>query len=381
MQTPDAELVTDRLGLPAASAAWVRGLAACRPVTPRLPARATAPELLARLAVEPADAAEILAGWPPENQPPEDRPPGDLPPAQVFGDGLGGGVVEGERGPERDVGRLAEPLAQLADRPSADWPEELRWLLARVVAVVRADLGGADWLAPGPSLPRERGPAWKHFYTYVYLALLEDVLAYHARHGVPEAVSWATLADLGRNLAIDRRMKGDGWPVMLEWLTLHVRGGLYELGRLQYQRGLLRAAVPGAGAYGLALHIPRSGPLTPAACDESFRFAQEFFPRHFPSEPYEVVTCVSWLLDPRLADLLPEDSNVVRFQRRFRLLPGHGRDAGEDLMRFVFGTLTTPPDELPARTALQRAVLAHLRSGGRWEARAGWRPLNAWHGA
>ena len=44
-------------------------------------------------------------------------------------------------------------------------------------------------------------------------------LAFHARHRIPEEVSWATLADLGRNLAIDRRMNGEGWPVMLAWLT------------------------------------------------------------------------------------------------------------------------------------------------------------------
>ena len=316
----DAASVADRLRLHAEADAWVRGLPAGDPPPPRLPSRATAPRLLERLAVTPADAAEILDGWP--------------------------------------------------SSTSAHWPPELSWLLARIVAGVGADLGGGAWLTPGPCLPRERGPAWRHFYSYVYLALLDDALAFHARHDIPEAVSWATFADLGRNLAIDRRMNGEGWPVMLAWLTLHVRGGIYELGRLQFHR----ERHPDRPEE-LSLHIPRSGPLTPEACDASFRRAREFFPRHFPHEPYQVVTCGSWLLDPVLADYLPEDSNLVRFQRRFELLPG-GQDAEEDLLRFVFGTLRTPLDRLPQRTALQRAVLTHMKAGGRWQRRIGRLPLH-----
>jgi GNAT-like C-terminal domain/N-acyltransferase N-terminal domain len=316
----DAVSVAERLRLPPEQSAWVRRLAGRMPVEPRLPPRDRAAEVLGRLAVAADDAAEILDGW-----------------------------------------------------PSGRWPPELRWLFGRTVAHVRADLGGAGWLVPGPVLPRDRGPAWKHFYVYVYLALLEDALAYHAWHGVPEQVSWATLADLGRNLAIDRRMNGEGWPVMLQWLTLHVRGGIYELGRLQFQRGPGRAdGEPDA----LSLHVPRSGPLTPEACDASFAQAREFFPRHFPDEPYRTVTCGSWLLDPRLADHLPADSNIVRFQRRFELLPG-GVDDDENVLRFVFGTLSTPLEDLPARTALQRAALAHLRAGGHWQNRTGRLSLDA----
>jgi hypothetical protein len=311
-QSLDAAGIAERLRLPPEQAGQVRALGEVTPVSPRLPSLATAPELLRRLGVAPDDAAEILDGW-----------------------------------------------------PSATWPAELRWLLGRVVATVRADLGGADWLVPGPWLPRDRGPAWRHFYVYAYLALVEDARAYHARHGVPEAISWATLADLGRNLAIDRRMNGEGWPVMLQWLTLHVRGGLYELGRLQYQRVRPRIALDE-----LDLHIPRSGPLTPQACDASFRQARDFFPRHFPDETYRFITCGSWLLDPALAEYLPEESNIIRFQRRFELLPGE-EDADEEFVRFVYGTLTTPLDELPTRTALQRAGVAHLRAGRHWRNRTG----------
>jgi hypothetical protein len=286
-----------------------------------LPALADAPEILDRIAVRPADAAEILAGWP-------------------------------------------EP-------DSPHWTPALRWLLPRVVATIRADLGGYRWLVPGPELPRDRGPAWKHFYVYAYLALLDDVLGYHAGRGIPQDVSWETLGDIGRKLDVDRQMRFQGWPVLQQWLTLHVRGGIYELGRLQHQRG--------DGT--VDLHIAESGPLTPAAVDASLARAREFFPRHFPEERYEWFACGSWLLDPQLAEYLPEDSNIVRFQRRFELDPpreetdDEGGSGDEDVLRFVFQTLDTQIDRLPRRTTLQRAIVTHLNTGRHWAVRHGRLPF------
>ncbi|WP_431946272.1 acyltransferase domain-containing protein [Micromonospora marina] len=314
----DVDDVAGRLGVPAEEIDRVRRLAGDRPAAP-LPARADAPALLDRLAVRPDDAAEILAGWP-------------------------------------------EPGSPL-------WTPELRWLLDRSTALVRADLGGHAWLTPGPALPRDRGPAWRRLYVYAYLALVDAVRGYHRDHGVPDDVSWATLGDLGRNLAVDRRMNGEGWPVMQSWLTLHVRGGLYDLGRLQHQRG---------DAEAIDLHIPDAGPLTPEAVDASLDRARTFFPRHFPGERYTAFSCGSWLLDPQLREYLPEDSNIVRFQRRFTLEPHQEQDTPDgdvEVLRFVFRSLSTPLDRLPRRTVLQRAVIDHMRAGRHWQWRRGRFPM------
>ncbi|MET0235722.1 MAG: acyltransferase domain-containing protein [Kibdelosporangium sp.] len=313
----DPQDTAARLGVPVEDIDRVRRLAGDRPSAP-LPAKADAPTILDRLAVRPEDAAEIMAGWP--------------------------------------------------DADSPLWTPELRWLLDRSIALVRADLGGHDWLPPGPELPRERGLAWRHLYVYAYLALVEVVTRYHRDHGIADAVSWATLADLGRNLAIDRRMHREGWPVMQSWLTLHARGGVYELGRLQHQRG----------DTAISLHITESGPMTPEAVDASLDAARAFFPRHFPDEHYTAFSCGSWLLDPQLREYLPKDANIVHFQRRFELEPYEeleGLDADVEVLRFVFRTLTTPLDHLPRRTVLQRAIVDHLKAGHHWQWRLGRFPL------
>ena len=313
----DLNATAARLGVPVEDVERVQRLAGDRPSAP-LPAKADAPAILARLAVRPDDAAEIMAGWP--------------------------------------------------DADSALWTPELRWLLDRSIALVRADLGGYGWLPPGPELPRERGLAWRHLYGYVYLALTGVVTQYHREHGITGDVTWATLADLGRNLAVDRRMNGEGWAVMQSWLTLHARGGVYELGRLQYQRG----------GTAVDLHIPESGPLTPQTIVASLEAARAFFPRHSPDEHYMAFACDSWLLDPQLLEYLPEGSNIARFQRRFELEPYQepaGLDGDVEVLRFAFRTLSTPLDELPRGSALQRAVVDHLRAGGHWYWRRGRFPV------
>ena len=313
----DVTATAAALAVPIEDVEKVSRLAGDRPSAP-LPAKADVPALLDRLAVPPADAAEILSAWP--------------------------------------------------DADSPHWTPELRWLLDRSIAVVRADLGGSGWLSPGPELPRERGPAWRHLYVYAYLALVDVTLQYHREHAIPETVSWATLADLGRNLSVDRRMHGEGWPVMQAWLTLHTRGAVYELGRLQAHRG---------GAT-IDLHVPDAGPLTPAAVTASLEAARAFFPRHFPGEQYTEFSCGSWLLDPQLREYLPEESNIIRFQRRFELEPyeaQEGLDCDVEVLRFGFRSLTTPLDQLPRDAVLRRALIDHLQAGRHWQWRRGRFPI------
>jgi hypothetical protein len=127
--------------------------------------------------------------------------------------------------------------------------------------------------------------------------------------------------------------------------------------------------VPGTepGEWVIGVHIPETGPLTPDEVDASFDQAREFFPRHFPEYPVRVATLGSWLIDPYLLDHLPQDSNMVRFGRRFTPY-GKPTDSQESAVYFTFRSRDLDGlHKLPRDTTLQRLVLDRIESGGTWQ--------------
>ncbi|HVX44506.1 MAG TPA: hypothetical protein VHC49_11505, partial [Mycobacteriales bacterium] len=170
-------------------------------------------------------------------------------------------------------------------------------------------------------------------------------------------------------------INGTGGLSAQEWLTAHFRGVLFRLGRLLYERQSIwfDADGPRRGEYSLGIHIPR-GRLTPQSCDESFALARSFFARHFPEEqPCRYATCVSWVLDPQLASYLSPESNIIRFQRRFTILPLESERAGDrETVEAIFASPFRDIEQLPRTTSLERAVTTHLQNGGHWYFRTGW---------
>lgn len=284
------------------------------------------------------------------------------------------------------LGLHDDDLAEIkATAFSAAREPELWWLLQRCHRQLIRQMGDVDspWLR-WPHLPSALEAKGRFFYVHVFLASIPALLRYHEKRGIPAEDSWAILADLGRQIAIYRRIhRGVGGLDVQFWFSLHFRGLIYDMGRLQFNRGRVQyddetIAAAGApfrkGDPVLGVHIPESGPMTPEACEESFRRAREFYDRYFPEDNYRYAVCSSWLLDPQLAEYLPEDSNIVRFQRRFQVVPG-GHDGDKDVFQFVFRLTNPSIEDLPRRTTLERAVVQHLGSGRHWQVRSGWLAL------
>nr|WP_272956149.1 acyltransferase domain-containing protein [Actinopolymorpha rutila] len=280
--------------------------------------------------------------------------------------------------PHEDIDELTASL------PSRERDPRVWRFLEYCTHLVVSQMGAAGPEVPFPELSPAMGALRRYFYVYVYLAARPHVRAFHRERGIPDDISRLTLADLGRVLADHRFWYGTGGidTELASWLTGHFRGALYQLGRLQFQRvtlgnrtgkAITAAGLPyGPGDPALAVHVPATyGPMIPASCEKSFAMARDFFARHFPEEEYHIAVCYSWLLDDQLADYLPAESNIVRFQRRFR--PAY--EANEDdaiILRFVFGRVGADLADLPRRSTLQRAIVDHLRAGRHWHGGAGW---------
>ncbi|MFB9659479.1 acyltransferase domain-containing protein [Glycomyces mayteni] len=252
----------------------------------------------------------------------------------------------------RALGALDGPALELADR---------------LYQGIAADMGGVKWLS-WPKPPA----AHPLLGLFPLLAAVPDMLAFHAERGVDEDLSRRLLGDVGEKLRLNRRLYGRAGLDVAHWFTGHVRGSLYQLGRLQF-------CVEGEGpAPYVGVHIRgEGGPLTLDAVRDSVEWALEFLPAVFPERyagPGDLALgCHSWLLDPQLRDWLPERSNIPGFAELFAL-EGDGDPAGNrsDLWRFVFGrSEDTPVEKLPLDNTLQRSVMAGIEAGVQWRNRFG----------
>jgi len=268
----------------------------------------------------------------------------------------------GEDGPD-----LLAAVAEVLDRP-----EDLDWL-ARNAARLRTRIGDFGPAAEGGYWPEPEGPSTRSgvlpMLTLVVTA--PEVAAYHARRGIPPEVSRATLADLGQQVWVHRQTYGAFGLHTHDWLCWAWSGALYWLGRLQFGLQFEGAAAKGSTPeWVLSVHIPRSGPLTRESVDDSFAAATDFFARYFPEYPTRDFTCVSWLLDPQLATLLPE-SNLAAFQRRWRRY-GDAQPGDPDVVFFVFNRRgPVDPATLPRDTTLRRAIADGLAAGQHWSVVSG----------
>lgn len=114
----------------------------------------------------------------------------------------------------------------------------------------------------------------------------------------------------------------------------------------------------------LEMHITAGERITLERCAESFRKAKQFFQRHFPTPAVRAIVSSSWMFSPLLEDLLPPDSNLVRFMRELYLCPSNSRSRSGPW--FIFLQEPFDPATAPRETSLQRAILDHLQAGNLW---------------
>lgn len=109
----------------------------------------------------------------------------------------------------------------------------------------------------------------------------------------------------------------------------------------------------------LSCHIPSSGPLLIEDVEKSFRMAYDFFK---PNGPL-IVVCSSWLLYPKFyEEVFAKGSNLSRFYELFDVVEYSERDFSADAWR-VFGTMNSDLDGLPAKSSLQKNLIAFLKNG------------------
>jgi len=215
----------------------------------------------------------------------------------------------------------------------------------------------------------------RNFLSVLYMC--EGLSKQYTAYGISEDILMDTLGDIVRWLKTWSDLKSDLFLGELPWLQWHMRFNLFQLGRLQFRMGEAGADIPDAnvrqGDPVLEIHIPNAGPLTPEECENSIAMAKAFFAKYFPEFDWKVFICHSWLLDDTLAQFLPANSNILKFQKQFTLVEKHRSDS---ILGYVFTWKTNREQvkDLVARSSFAKAVKAHIGNNGDFYVALGYIP-------
>ena len=178
----------------------------------------------------------------------------------------------------------------------------------------------------------------------------------YARKGIPERIYTDTMAAFSRFVREDRNSYGCYKFTRTFWTTRQVSGKLFRIGQLEYEMTVKH------GQPAVSLHIPTDVDLRPEVLVPSLRDGLATFCRFFPEYEGKKVYCHSWLMSPLLKDFLPEDSNILRFQKLFDITAD--TVPGNDILLWVFKNPRLPKEDYPENTSLQRKLKQFFLSGG-----------------
>lgn len=173
-------------------------------------------------------------------------------------------------------------------------------------------------------------------------------------NGIPDNVFVNTQRFFSRFIERYRSVHGKPRFDQEFWATRQISMRIFRICELEFE------LVDGSHRY-VGIHIPADARLDAAGLSETFSKAAEFIALHFPAFVGADFMCDSWLLDPALDDLLPENSRIRYFRDLFTV---YGLQYSDDYKLWVYGRCDVDNVHLSEGTHLQRSIKAYVLNGG-----------------
>lgn len=210
----------------------------------------------------------------------------------------------------------------------------------------------------GNILGNEQAQLW---FLYYYCRFACETHEEYRLNGITEDVFWDTFLDI--RLWCENCYRETGFYGILEydWFWRHFERKLFRLGRLQFETMEIGHEICGKGILisqsepVISIHIPQGEPLDWEECERSFQKAFQWFGME------KKYICHSWLLSPGLREVLPADSNILRFQSRFQVIKIDYKE--REAEKRIFGCVLQQVEQYSEDTTLQRRAKEYLLSG------------------
>lgn len=206
-------------------------------------------------------------------------------------------------------------------------------------------------------------PDFRVRFLYYFSRMACETYARYQERGIDDQVYWDTFYDLTLWCGNCYQEFGEYGINEYRWFFRHIECRIWRLGRLEFEETEIGPEELGVAPEGQGkipvwnIHIPQGEKLDPDSVRASL---EQAFQRWGKQIPY---VCDSWLLYPGLADILPADSNIIRFQKLFRILRTDP-DAREAEPR-IFGQILEHAGDYPEDTFLQKKAKEYLLEGKR----------------
>lgn len=138
----------------------------------------------------------------------------------------------------------------------------------------------------------------------------------------------------------------------IHWIFKSINLDVIRLGRLQYESTVLDRDICiekelFKGQKVINIHIPEDGRLEYELCIQSLRNARDYFKKET-----NIFICESWLLSPKLKELLSCDNNIIKFQNLFDICQHHFEYSQAE--QRIFKDILEDKSKYPEDTCLRR---------------------------
>lgn len=153
------------------------------------------------------------------------------------------------------------------------------------------------------------------------------------------------------------------------WGSFFMKGNIIQIGRLQYEIGVknfskLDKYFDTKKEY-VYIHIPKDKDLNKTDVEESIKNSRYYIKKYYPNLDTEklIYYTQSWLLSPEVKEILPNSSNIVKFQNMFNII--EYEECINDFLNFVFDEVINDIkyEDLVENTLLQKKLKQYLLEG------------------
>ncbi len=225
-------------------------------------------------------------------------------------------------------------------------------------------------------------PMMKLALVYAFLPTVWDR---YKEKGICEEIFWDTMSDIKIWIIDHKDRTNEDGLYELHWIMHHMNLNIFKIGRLQYQKLFWYYKTPYSkdgnkinfGDKIINMHISRGEKLDFEACEKSLQMAKEFFTKYFPEYPNNKFMCHSWLLYPHNRDFMPENSNILKFQKLFEIV--ESKESPQQTYLWLYGKKFKTADlmknkketgsygyvdKIPQKSSLQKSTAEYIKNGG-----------------